>query len=743
MENENKNLNENPIDEETEIATETDTSVEDVSENSVNDVIDVLGEGESAVENIEETTIDEETTEETTVDVETTEETTHDTDTVEVPTKEESASDNVPLSARAKRKQKYAKEKKNPAISVFMTLIAILSLGTIISLISTPFFVFTSKKYKNVDFTPNRIFDDRAKVVKGWYLDEGATIIFLVLIFFIVISAIMLLKSLGGLIKSSKKCEIYAQKVVFLSFLICSIYFLASLYVSLICQAFFDSKIYYSPKVFVPFLISLFLYAICGMLKNRVKTIQNDQLYFHGKTGRKLGFALTIVLMVALNILALSGLSGDVYEEALISVPFSIIIGIILCVRFKRDINQQQYLDYLAMKNRISSTTTSTVNTPNKVETTTTAPVDGENIEETTSQTEVEVVVENDVKEKLTRVLEENRDGVIYGEFNSVKTLVEDFIEFAKVKGVGASFEDVANIFSAMNSARAVWLTGNAEYLGTLVDVVKEYFGGIKGAFNLEGVLSSSDVIKANYVLNGVAYNLVEELYRAKNNANDVSVSVFSGVKGEEVDELFMAFKDYFRAPNYGDEVDVSFVSGLEEMPHVKNNKLIIPNNWWCFFINDDAKNTLSLGAQQYALSIKISEQLPTQDAQTDKEFKRISYHDFLDIGGKAVSEHFISLDVWNKFDKVVDFLKTLSELKMTNHVYRQIETYSAILISCGEDGVKALDFVLANKIMEIFVKSNVNKTSGLGVSECVDNVFGLENMPVTGKALIDLGIDG
>jgi hypothetical protein len=113
-----------------------------------------------------------------------------------------------------------------------------------------------------------------------------------------------------------------------------------------------------------------------------------------------------------------------------------------------------------------------------------------------------------------------------------------------------------------------------------------------------------------------------------------------------------------------------------------------------------------------------------------------------IDLSNKAISDNFIPLDLWNKFDKVIDYLSSISDFKITNHIYHQIEKFSSARIACGDDVIQALDGIFAYKILPCYAKCNIVRKGDVTLSECIDNVFGLENLPLSGKAMVDLGLD-
>ena len=146
-------------------------------------------------------------------------------------------------------------------------------------------------------------------------------------------------------------------------------------------------------------------------------------------------------------------------------------------------------------------------------------------------------------------------------------------------------------------------------------------------------------------------------------------------------------------------------------------------------------------GAQEYASAV----QLGYNDAQNApvslKQRNRVlPYARFKELVMEASQDHFLSLDIWKKFDKLEEYLYDVCGFSITNPLARQLETHSSVLLSCEVPVMEVVDGMLANKIFPIIShleKEQLNQ-EGTSFAELLDGLFGMDNIPLCQKKLSD-----
>ena len=465
---------------------------------------------------------------------------------------------------------------------------------------------------------------------------------------------------------------------------------------------------------------------------------------------KKIGGRIFLVVLLMLVIEAILGycfyadfttLNNPYSDEALRSVAekgvvgFSIgivvvlITGIVIMVKIKQKHDREIYQMYKAAKERelaaknATSTVTASKNTPLSVSGST-------------------LSMQRVVKDMQTATRTKK-----YGDFLSIQSLCEDFIAFAKDEGVDVDFEDVRSIFAAMAAARAIWFQCTSpEYAETVVLTLKKYFGGLARSFVVDETMQDTkSVLYAQVGGKRTATPLLEDLYSAK----FIDDAIFtSAVKHAELctfGKVFYPFIQGCRAPEGNTEMIVDYFGDYRGFSHIEGKKMTYPKNFWLFLIMGNEKGVLPKKAVEYSYIVRLKEKEPlaAESGEREKHYP-ISYSQFNELIMTAVDEHFISLDLWKKVDKVEEYLQAKLPFVLLNPVVRQMEYYTSVCIACGMTQTEAIDDMLAGKIFPMlkgYTKEEVNQ-EGQSLAECIDALFGMENLPLTHKLLTDLELD-
>ena len=190
------------------------------------------------------------------------------------------------------------------------------------------------------------------------------------------------------------------------------------------------------------------------------------------------------------------------------------------------------------------------------------------------------------------------------------------------------------------------------------------------------------------------------------------------------------------------------YVGKLDYLPKCENyNKatLTVPENVrMVVFVNGtDTEISAHHEWVKYATVLKLN--LSEEYAQVGEELPK---HTVLnDMLGQTVEEAqeecFLTEEYWRKIDKLEEYLAQTSNIHFDNKFIRQIEKYIASFIACGAERTTALDAVLANRIIPYISieKEAVITEQQSDFSLHLDEIFGLENIPLTKSAIAEYGL--
>ena len=334
----------------------------------------------------------------------------------------------------------------------------------------------------------------------------------------------------------------------------------------------------------------------------------------------------------------------------------------------------------------------------------------------------------------------------VYGTFPSFSKLCNNFCAFAKDCGVEIEEETAAQLFAMMAATRAIWISCDSlAYSKALIGALKQYFGCPNRIIKIsDGLKNKRSLI---YMIERGAYSetlLMEEIYRAKFLPNSICITAFENAENSEFESAFVDFITAFRAPESENSFVVDYIGLITGLPHIEDKKMNFPTNNWSFFLTSKELAKLPHGCEEYSIHISVPSKAVTEPNRIGRIFYPISYARFDELVRNALDEHLLPLDIWKKLDKLEEYLAERVSFSISNPVSRQIEAYTSVLKACGMDMYKTLDLALSLKIMpqlKGYTAEQLN-TNGETLAECIDGLFGMENLPIVHKMLTDYRLD-
>ena len=331
-----------------------------------------------------------------------------------------------------------------------------------------------------------------------------------------------------------------------------------------------------------------------------------------------------------------------------------------------------------------------------------------------------------------------------FAEYDSLKKLTEDFKAFAKKSGVELRDGVAERIFASMAASRAIWVRSDSkEYAKTILKTVRAFFDGEGEIYNVKTGEQDERGVITTYVETNVGERaLIEELYTMHEDDRAVGIVALTGAENTDFATAFRPFIEYFRAPLQDNEIYLGFVNGVSYATGIKNKVLDLTDNVWFWFILEDQNAKIPASSEEYSITLELGS-APVVPIENDEQNSPIAILNLLKLCDEALENHFLPLETWKKIDRVAENLAASSDFILTNHFIRQMENFSSVLMANGLDGIETVDNLLSCKILPYY--ANCKRTEARAdktVAECIDNLFGMENLPLTHKAITTYGLD-
>ncbi len=343
--------------------------------------------------------------------------------------------------------------------------------------------------------------------------------------------------------------------------------------------------------------------------------------------------------------------------------------------------------------------------------------------------------------------LEDDNDSVnrqMFLEQSELPDVVKQFLEYAKLNGRELSEETIVDIFSAMSCSRVVFVQAQqSKTYESICQLLNAFFDGRIYKENLTQYSSDGKTRKARFFewVNGCANN--NRLNVACITAQDYQT--FATEYGEFLPVLINpeGYNDYATLSNFSIGEDYVFPTSIWCLVHLEDVCVSTEFSKNCVVLNlgnlsFESKSTQSASANipsafKSQFFAKPAEEPAENSTLKENPNKIISYTRISDIISEETSAKSLSLEIWKKLDLVEQYISLSKNNYFNNKTCRQVERYVAILLAGGLDEAKALDRVLANKILPylVAIPRECFAENTESVSEFIDRVFGLSNLPL------------
>ena len=160
-------------------------------------------------------------------------------------------------------------------------------------------------------------------------------------------------------------------------------------------------------------------------------------------------------------------------------------------------------------------------------------------------------------------------------------------------------------------------------------------------------------------------------------------------------------------------------------------------------FINDKEQTPLEKEWIKYSTVVDL-ELIENKNATRELHIDSgTSYQMINESLEEAQDTCYLTEEYWRKLDRFEEFLAKYVDLKFDNKLLRQMEKSIAAFIACGMDRVQALDAVLSEKIIPLIAydKEKILAIEDTDLTFKFDELFGIENIPFTKKAIVEYGL--
>lgn len=293
------------------------------------------------------------------------------------------------------------------------------------------------------------------------------------------------------------------------------------------------------------------------------------------------------------------------------------------------------------------------------------------------------------------------------------------FVAFAAKNGLRAEPQLYRELFAAMASSRIVVLkSANVDVSIGIAALADAFFGGTGGVVNASPDMTADGLLPDSAALLG--------------SADNISIFTLNNVSPDNC-AYMSAILPFAKTP----------VRPLTVPSKV--GKATLSGGVWFFCVPANGANNTAFSKAIAECSTCVEINSRTAVAiPPEPNTEPISFGSFTDAVKRAKAEFYVHEERWKKLDRLEAQLNARAAFCVDNKLFRQLENYTSAAIACGAYENDALDGAIASKIIPVLAAYENQPFRGgeNGLSECLDRLFGSDNIIRSHRAAKRLSVD-
>ena len=227
---------------------------------------------------------------------------------------------------------------------------------------------------------------------------------------------------------------------------------------------------------------------------------------------------------------------------------------------------------------------------------------------------------------------------------------------------------------------------------------------------------------------------LLEKMYEA-NYSRDMYVTVMDEMNIARVEYYFAEFLSLLELPNEEERLltVVSDVWDDDPAQLINGNVKLPPNMWFVGTANND-DSTFAISDKVYDRAMIMNLDMKAEPVIAPKTQKTvISAEQFNKLTADAMKEYEITSRNMKRIEELDKYLIKHFQITFGNRIMKQIKSYIPVFVACGGDELKAIDDILAKKVLRKLEMQNpiYIKNEADGLCAFLDNLFGQDKMAI------------
>ena len=226
--------------------------------------------------------------------------------------------------------------------------------------------------------------------------------------------------------------------------------------------------------------------------------------------------------------------------------------------------------------------------------------------------------------------------------------------------------------------------------------------------------------------------DVLRRVYEASYN-DDINVVILDEMNIARVEYYFAEMLSIMEMPDPREwKIELVPSSWDNDPQHLKDGKLLIPQNTWYIGTANNDDSTFSISDKVYdrALTINIDNKGIPFDAP-DTPSSLISYSSVNALYEKAVAEYPVDPRYIEMIESLDSYVIKKFRVAFGNRIIKQLKIFVPVYVACGGDVLEGIDHILATKVFRKFEMLNLAliRDDIKGLINYLNTLFGKDKM--------------
>lgn len=331
-------------------------------------------------------------------------------------------------------------------------------------------------------------------------------------------------------------------------------------------------------------------------------------------------------------------------------------------------------------------------------------------------------------EQKAVKLRDDDKLAKYIGDGITPRALCDRMVDYFGDRGLAMTAPDARELIAAMVASRMLFVcTDNKLMFADYVNTIGTFFGGTAVVRSAVELSCDEDLFAENA--------LGELIDSSPLHHESVRVAALDDVMPQQLSMFFTPFIRYVANPENNRITYGNYASGEKTVT-------VAPNIWFAMRVSPQGVGEIPAHLANISTLIMLDmARCESEDGVAEQT--GINYYKFKQAFESVEDKFELEESAWKRIDKITSYVNSKAQVTIGNKMWLQMEKLSAAYLAAGGDRDSALDIVVCDKLLQLFVpllRGKLTRDDG-DFAQALDNVFGEDGVHNAKSAANKLGL--